>query len=252
MPIDFLLEDVKKIDASEFGFTNLMRWRMPLITNGKDTLLRYDAFTTIEVLDDPTDSRKLSDFLKVGEVVGNRTSYNAIMLDSTLKLTPDFIFPKGKIVVANPDYGRVEFPIPHNMNMLRADVLEVQFHSKVDYGVSWEGFYLDLPDNKVEQADPVFNCRITEGAAISHIFNNLHLTYKILGTGSDFLKISHLSNTHKTEFLFLITDHAKLYNALGAFQSSDEIKTLDLQVQINFPHDIYPPIIINGRVRFKQ
>ncbi len=261
-PIEHLYMKAYKFPVEgQFGFTNLIRWRVPLVTKGRDTM----QIQRMEIINNEGDTRRLSDYIKVHHfrnmLYKSDERYEVhdvmgVVLDSTFCLTPDFVFPKGKICIfySSPKLATsldsIIFSVPDNMKMLSADNLELFLHeSEKDriYDVS-QGQMINflLPNPR--------DMRITDGANFLDVISNLHIGYSLLDGYDNFLKLELVQEKDRLSNRFMtlqVTDVTKLQEVLGAPRPGATERLLRVKIKMKFPRDIYPPVIVNKTIRFK-
>ena len=240
--------------GDQFGFTNLMRWRSPMLKiESGDEITDFQ----IEVVDDPTDTRKLSDYLKTGLYESAQMRLEGVMLASKFKLTSDFTFPKGKIKIRTTGLTKNRefiFPVPDNMKMLSPDKLDMELStsssspSALLISVNDESFRGELKV-KMEGGVPV----MTPHADFYDLFRNLDFKYTVLGDCAEFLKVEktaeHLGAAWMT---FMVTDAAKLKAKVGEFLPAENSRPLELKLRVTFPNELAEPIDITTTIQMTR
>ena len=211
----------------------------------------------IEVVDDPTDTRKLSDYLKTGLYESAQMRLEGVMLASKFKLTSDFTFPKGKIKIRTTGLTKTRefiFPVPDNMKMLSPDKLDMELStsssspSALLISVNDESFRGELKV-KMEGGVPV----MTPHADFYDLFRNLDFKYTVLGDCAEFLKVEktaeHLGAAWMT---FMVTDAAKLKAKVGEFLPAENSRPLELKLRVTFPNELAEPIDITTTIQMTR
>ncbi len=242
--------------AQSFGFTNLIRYRMPVVKMGNKPVNNENL--EIEVVDDPTDSRKLSDYIKAGTYTTGETmvaikQVKGVMLAENFKLLPDFVFPKGKIRIRTTGLEKnkeINFAIPEGMKMLTPDkenmVLGVgvgfdgkENHYTYNSADLHNGMALDIIFT--EQRTPDEKVSHTDGANLVDLFMNLGMTCRPVGACADYLRVEKTSAKDvKSYFKLIVTDVTKLRASVDVSDPTNPNTVIDLE--IIFPDGLYESV----------
>lgn len=234
-------------EPQKLGFTNLMRWRVPtvkaqVVGSGVASKIKEVDYE-IEVVNDPAEAKKLTDYLKVGYYMqGDTKRVLGLMLNSKLKLDDDFTFPKGKIVIRS---------IALNPNLKTEIVFSGQrmlYEDEFEFTAHW---FTKSMSNYVEFSDNEFFMSIlanefTQNADAKELLMNLPIKVEITNDKyKDCLKAT-IENGH---IKCRVTDRHAYENALGAFPAGGGEKEITLKLKLSFPNDIYEEVEGNGTVR---
>ncbi len=225
--------------GDQFGFTNLMRWRSPMVKiEAGDEITDFQ----IEVIDDPTDTRKLSDYLKTGLYESAQMRLEGVMLSSKFKLTSDFTFPNGKLKIRTTGLTKnreLEFAIPASMKMLSGDddlKIKLQTQSATPLAS-----HIRIDDDAfvglLVKEDGM------EGLSLQELLLNLEFKYELIGDCAEFLKVeSVVRDSRHPELKFTVTDKAKLKAKVGEFLPAENSRSLKMGLRIVFPDDLHEAI----------
>jgi len=229
----------EKLTDGQFGFTNFMRWRSPMLRiEGGDEITDFQ----IEVIDDPTDPRKLSDYLKSGLYNTPWGPKEGVMLASKFKLTSDFTFPNGKLKIRTTGLTKnreLEFAIPASMKMLSGDddlKIKLQTQSATPLAS-----HIRIDDDAfvglLVKEDGM------EGLSLQELLLNLEFKYELIGDCAEFLKVeSVVRDSRHPELKFTVTDKAKLKAKVGEFLPAENSRSLKMGLRIVFPDDLHEAI----------
>ena len=229
----------EKLTDGQFGFSNFMRWRSPMVRiEGGDEITDFQ----IEVIDDPTDPRKLSDYLKSGLYNTPWGPKEGVMLASKFKLTSDFTFPNGKLKIRTTGLTKnreLEFAIPASMKMLSGDddlKIKLQTQSATPLAS-----HIRIDDDAfvglLVKEDGM------EGLSLQELLLNLEFKYELIGDCAEFLKVeSVVRDSRHSELKFTVTDKAKLKAKVGEFLPAENYRSLKMGLRIVFPDDLHEAI----------
>ena len=229
----------EKLTDGQFGFTNFMRWRSPMLRiEGGDEITDFQ----IEVIDDPTDPRKLSDYLKSGLYNTPWGPKEGVRLASKFKLTSDFTFPNGKLKIRTTGLTKnreLEFAIPASMKMLSGDddlKIKLQTQSATPLAS-----HIRIDDDAfvglLVKEDGM------EGLSLQELLLNLEFKYELIGDCAEFLKVeSVVRDSRHPELKFTVTDKAKLKAKVGEFLPAENSRSLKMGLRIVFPDDLHEAI----------
>ena len=231
--------DASATATQKLGFTNLMRWRKPKVKAVLEaaSISKDVDFYEIVVQNDPSDSRKLTDYLKVGyyKEARNASPTLGVMLDSKLKLDENFVFPKGKIVVrtvaANP---QLDSMIPFtDQKMLYADKFQFELQPYSETSIN----YFSINDTEFQMS--LQKIEYTDNAVLQELVLNYPLQVEILSEEfKDCLKVTLADGRLK----FTVTDQAAYKSAVGSLPGGGGFNRLIMKVKISFPNNIYEDV----------
>jgi len=210
------------------------------------------------VVDDPTDTRRLSDYLKAGYYYsGQKERLQGVMLASNFKLTSDFTFPKGKIKIRTTGLAKnreLIYDVPSNMKMLSPDKIELDLRARPSnpsapfISVNDPSFAADI---EIAKDKTTLESILTPHASGLDLFANLEFKYTVMGNCAAFLKVE--SRSDNREYLtFTVTDQAKLKAAVGEFLPAENSRSLELKLRVEFPNQLAEPIEITKTIQFSR
>ena len=233
-------------ENQQLGFTNLMRWRTPEVkaqTLDPSVTPHYNKIDyEIEVSNEPTETRKLTDYLKVGYY---KTEQNkavlGLMLASNLKLDDDFTFPKGKIIIRSTALTttlstEIDF---NEKKRLYEDKLEFEatwFSKDHANYIAWEAneFLMNIQTTE-----------FTRNAQLKELLLNLPLQVQI----NDSKFKNCIKATLEDGYINCkVTDRTAYEKALGNFAPGGETKNLKMNIKLIFPNGIYEEVEGEGRL----
>lgn len=249
---------VRSPEEGRFGFTNFMRWRSPEISVKNTTPTQWITDFQIEVVDDPSDTRRLSDYLKTGYYYsGQKERLQGVMLASNFKLTSDFTFPKGKIKIRTTGLAKnreLIYDVPSDMKMLSPDKIELDLYVRSStpsapfITVNDPSFAAEI---YVAEDKTTHESILTPYASEAELFANLEFKYTVTGNCAAFLKVEPAAD-NRSYLTFTVTDQAKLKAAVGEFLPAENHRSLELKLRVEFPNQLAEPIEITKTIQFSR
>ena len=249
---------VRSPEEGQFGFTNFMRWRSPEISVKNTAPTQWITDFQIEVVDDPSDTRRLSDYLKTGYYYsGQKERLQGVMLASNFKLTSDFTFPKGKIKIRTTGLAKnreLIYDVPSNMKMLSPDKIELDLYVRSStpsapfITVNDPSFAAEI---YVAEDKTTHESILTPHASEAELFANLEFKYTVTGNCAAFLKVEPAAD-NRSYLTFTVTDQAKLKAAVGEFLPAENSRSLELKLRVEFPNQLAEPIEITKTIQFSH
>jgi len=237
----------KVISEPKLGFTNLMRWRVPTVKAqvvGSGAAPKIEEVDyEIEVVNDPAETKKLTDYLKVGYYIQKDAKrVLGLMLDSKLKLNRDFTFPKGKIVIRSTALN------PNLQTEIAFSGQTMLYDDEFEFTAYW---FTKTMSNYVEFSENEFFMRVrptkfTQNAEVKELLTNFPVKVEIT---NDKYKDCLKATIENGDIKCRVTDRHAYESALGAFPAAGGEKEITLKLKLSFPNDIYEAVEGNGTVK---
>jgi len=233
-------------EPKKLGFTNLMRWRVPtvkaqVVGSGVAPKIKEVDYE-IEVVNDPAEAKKLTDYLKVGYYMqGDTKRVLGLMLDSKLKLDDDFTFPKGKIVIRSIALN------PNLQTEIAFSGQRMLYEDEFEFTAHWfktMSNYVEFSDNEFFMS--VRANEFTQNADAKELLMNLPIKVEIT---NDKYKDCLKATIENGDIKCRVTDRHTYESALGAFPVTGGEKEITLKLKFSFPNNIYEEVEGNGTVR---
>ena len=233
-------------EPKKLGFTNLMRWRVPtvkaqVVGSGAAPKIKEVDYE-IEVVNDPAETKKLTDYLKVGYYMQEDTKrVLGLMLDSKLKLDDDFTFPKGKIVIRSIALN------PNLQTEIAFSGQRMLYEDEFEFTAYWfkaMSNYVEFSDNEFFMS--VRANEFTQNANAKELLMNLPIKVEIT---NDKYKDCLKATIENGDIKCRVTDRHAYENALGAFPAAGGEKEITLKLKLSFPNNIYEEVEGNGTVK---
>ena len=218
-----------------FEFTNLMRWRTPVVkTGGKEVPYQ------ISIVNNSTNTqgKNLSDYFTVGKIMKctkDGSSYKmqeaeALMLKSDVKLVAGEKFPDGEIVISWAEYPNVvgRYQINPTQELLaRADALVIGASTElIEYTA--KSFVAELSA-----------LQITSNVYWPEVAHNM--PFKLEVTDSNFEDYIKVVNREGDKIYFRLSDNEDFYNyvvANGTLTAADAY-SIQVGMKATFPNGVY-------------
>lgn len=237
----------KVISEPKLGFTNLMRWRVPtvkaqVVGSGAASKIEEVDYE-IEVVNDPAETKKLTDYLKVGYYIQKDAKrVLGLMLDSKLKLSRDFTFPKGKIVIRSTALN------PNLQTEIAFSGQTMLYDDEFEFTAYW---FTKTMSNYVEFSENEFFMRVrptkfTQNAEVKELLTNFPVKVEIT---NDKYKDCLKATIEDGDIKCRVTDRHAYESALGAFPAAGGEKEIILKLKLSFPNNIYEAVEGNGTVK---
>lgn len=234
-------------EPQKLGFTNLMRWRMPtvkaqVVGSGVAPKIKEVDYE-IEVVNDPAETKKLTDYLKVGYYIQkDAKKVLGLMLDSKLKLNRDFTFPKGKIVIRSTALN------PNLQTEIAFSGQTMLYDDEFEFTAYW---FTKTMSNYVEFSENEFFMRVrptkfTQNAEVKELLTNFPVKVEIT---NDKYKDCLKATIEDGDIKCRVTDRHAYESALGAFPAAGGEKEIILKLKLSFPNNIYEAVEGNGTVK---
>lgn len=237
----------KVISEPKLGFTNLMRWRVPTVKAqvvGSGAAPKIEEVDyEIEVVNDPAETKKLTDYLKVGYYIQKDAKrVLGLMLDSKLKLSRDFTFPKGKIVIRSTALN------PNLQTEIAFSGQTMLYDDEFEFTAYW---FTKTMSNYVEFSENEFFMRVrptkfTQNAEVKELLTNFPVKVEIT---NDKYKDCLKATIEDGDIKCRVTDRHAYESALGAFPAAGGEKEIILKLKLSFPNNIYEAVEGNGTVK---
>lgn len=237
----------KVISEPKLGFTNLMRWRVPTVKAqvvGSGAAPKIEEVDyEIEVVNDPAETKKLTDYLKVGYYIQKDAKrVLGLMLDSKLKLNRDFTFPKGKIVIRSTALN------PNLQTEIAFSGQTMLYDDEFEFTAYW---FTKTMSNYVEFSENEFFMRVrptkfTQNAEVNELLTNFPVKVEIT---NDKYKDCLKATIEDGDIKCRVTDRHAYESALGAFPAAGGEKEIILKLKLSFPNNIYEAVEGNGTVK---
>lgn len=237
----------KVISEPKLGFTNLMRWRVPTVKAqvvGSGAAPKIEEVDyEIEVVNDPAETKKLTDYLKVGYYIQKDAKrVLGLMLDSKLKLSRDFTFPKGKIVIRSTALN------PNLQTEIAFSGQTMLYDDEFEFTAYW---FTKTMSNYVEFSENEFFMRVrptkfTQNAEVKELLTNFPVKVEIT---NDKYKDCLKATIEDGDIKCRVTDRHAYESALGAFPAAGGEKEITLKLKLSFPNNIYEAVEGNGTVK---
>ncbi len=237
----------KVISEPKLGFTNLMRWRVPTVKAqvvGSGAAPKIEEVDyEIEVVNDPAETKKLTDYLKVGYYIQKDAKrVLGLMLDSKLKLNRDFTFPKGKIVIRSTALN------PNLQTEIAFSGQTMLYDDEFEFTAYW---FTKTMSNYVEFSENEFFMRVrptkfTQNAEVKELLTNFPVKVEIT---NDKYKDCLKATIENGDIKCRVTDRHAYESALGAFPAAGGEKEITLKLKLSFPNNIYEAVEGNGTVK---
>jgi len=237
----------KVISEPKLGFTNLMRWRVPTVKAqvvGSGAAPKIEEVDyEIEVVNDPAETKKLTDYLKVGYYIQkDAKKVLGLMLDSKLKLNRDFTFPKGKIVIRSTALN------PNLQTEIAFSGQTMLYDDEFEFTAYW---FTKTMSNYVEFSENEFFMRVrptkfTQNAEVKELLTNFPVKVEIT---NDKYKDCLKATIEDGDIKCRVTDRHAYESALGAFPAAGGEKEIILKLKLSFPNNIYEAVEGNGTVK---
>ena len=254
-------------EENKFGFTNLIRWRAPLLKS--ETSPNDKINFKIQVVDDPTDTRKLSDFVKAGTFITTADGVverEGVMLAPGYKLTPDFVFPKGKLKITTTNLVKnqeLEFTIPENLKMIREDKLKLDFWqcatSVGDSTFTFEDTYIDevLRGYQPRKLDgtPDGGPQVTDSMSVEDFLINTEWTPSMEGEYAECFKLERKIDQHYGLPMIRLTlvkpdEFKRKISKLPPAPTGWHKHNLPVKIKISFPSGVFEDITLERQYIF--
>ena len=237
----------KVISEPKLGFTNLMRWRVPTVKAqvvGSGAAPKIEEVDyEIEVVNDPAETKKLTDYLKVGYYIQKDAKrVLGLMLDSKLKLNRDFTFPKGKMVIRSTALN------PNLQTEIAFSGQTMLYDDEFEFTAYW---FTKTMSNYVEFSENEFFMRVrstkfTQNAEVKELLTNFPVKVEIT---NDKYKDCLKATVEDGDIKCRVTDRHAYESALGAFPAAGGEKEIILKLKLSFPNNIYEAVEGNGTVK---
>ncbi len=229
--------------------TNLRRWfalyALTEVQVAGGTSQRQTVDYEIEIQNDPNETRKLTNYLKVGLyktklLTGKTLICQGVMLANNLKLEEGFKFPKGKIIVRSTSL------LPKNKEAtLSITSGAYEYHvaqDKLELIVNKANALFRLSDLEAEQMleiETKVPPLITEHASLYEILNNLNLNVEIEGEWANIIQ----AEIREGKLWLKVVDGEAFKKEVGTVTSAG--KQISINMKLHFPNEIYETLSLS-------
>ena len=164
------------------------------------------------------------------------------MLDSKLKLSRDFTFPKGKIVIRSTALN------PNLQTEIAFSGQTMLYDDEFEFTAYW---FTKTMSNYVEFSENEFFMRVrptkfTQNAEVKELLTNFPVKVEIT---NDKYKDCLKATIEDGDIKCRVTDRHAYESALGAFPAAGGEKEIILKLKLSFHNNIYEAVEGNGTVK---